>query len=282
MPQTKSNGEVHNLYGGALILRYSPNRHMYFINDEYATGVTTVTGRIDKSAPMMGWVAKGISNHLREVLKPGVPLDEVQINNLALHVKTIHRTKSREEADLGTMAHEWVERYIKWKLKLDGYEEPPAMPINPRLLNCVNSFLDWESKHNIFWKCSERKVASLQFHFAGTEDFECYIDMCGKECCSGFLAKGVYVCGDWKSSTGIRIEYHIQTGAYLGAVREESKHLGVDAPSARLLVRFGKDDGIFESRATMDNDGDYLAFLGLLDAHKQLKKLEKVWDKREE
>src|SRR3990167_4652064 len=253
---------MHNLYGGAVHLSFEPKKHTYLINGKEAVSVTTVTGTIDKSAALMGWVAKGISEHLAEVLKPGMILDEIFVHELCLSVKKIHREKSRSAADLGTIAHDWSERYIKNKLKIEGFE-PPAVPVNEKLKNCVTAMLDWESRHAVKWVDSERKVASLKHHFAGTEDFEAIMNLCGKDCCSKKKATEVYVSGDWKTSNSIKYpEYFIQTGAYWGACQEEAVFTKSSLiASHRVLVRFGKEDGVFESHVTDENKSDYEAFL---------------------
>jgi hypothetical protein len=266
MPKTE-----HLLYNGACKLEFDTGKHIYLINGQRAVGVTTVTGLIDKSGVLMGWVAKGISEHLKTRLRPGVALDEVEIKSLAEDVKKIHRQRSKSAADLGTMAHEWAEKYVKSKL---GLCDLPAILVNPTLQNCAKAFLSWEAGHGVKWVSAERKVASLKHNFAGTQDFSAVISLCGQKCCGEEKATDVLICGDWKTSNNIYPEYFIQTGAYWGACAEED---GLEA-KMRVIVRFGKESGEFEAKVAKDNKDDYGAFLGLLEAHRRLSTIKAAWD----
>jgi len=239
------------LYKGKIILTCDDN-HNYWANGEKveysATGVTSI---IDKSSPLMGWVAKLMSLYLLERLKER-PIDEETIR-LA---QKEYRTVSQREADIGTAIHEWIESWIKG--------ENPEIPNDERIANGIISFLKWqkEVKARFNKKDSERLVYSRKYGYAGTLDAIATI-------------KKKKVIIDFKSSRDIYNEYRYQLAAYWQAYEEENGKTFDHG----LIIRFDKETGQFDPDKNIleisrdEYEKDIKAFLGALEVKKREKEL---------
>jgi len=255
--------ESYKIYGGAVELDFDDKRHRYYVTDrdmgldnEWVPGCTSITGVINKPA-LMGWAVKMAGEHIRENLKPGVALDEVQISQLITDAKRAHRQKKESAADLGTMIHAWIEQYIKAEMNIKGFKKPED-PTNEKMQSAVLAFFDWRNKHKVTFTHSEQKVYSRMAQVAGTIDAVGTID-------------GKLAIIDFKTSNGIWPEMTLQVSFYQQAW-EEMTGKKVDT---RWIVRFGKEDGEFEAVELTDHVEDAKAFMGAAILYKRLRVLEK-------
>jgi hypothetical protein len=244
------------LYNGQVKVKYFDQYHRYFVNGYKAIGVTTITGLIDKSRPLMYWATRLACDHLTEIHIKG---RKIEIEDIEIACK-LHTKRKKEAADLGTQVHEWAEKYIKAKVK----ERPDIpMPKNERVLNGVLAFLKWVNEHRVKFLESERIIYSRKNKFIGTMD--CVFTM-GDE-----KHKIIHV-GDFKTSSGIYDEMIFQVTAYEDAYREET---GAECGD-KYILRFDKETAEFEPYRILaeDHKKDIAAFLGLMAAKKRLVELE--------
>jgi hypothetical protein len=217
----------------------SPNRHMYYIEGKRKTGVTTFLNIKDKSNALMIWQGETIAKHLFDCLKQGQEINHEVIVK-AIFAPSEAKTKA---ADLGTLIHDWIERYIKHKIA-PKKNPMPEMPEDQNAVTGVTSFLEWESTHKVKYLWSEKVLYSLKHDYIGKGDFGAVVD-------------GITCLCDIKSSNGIYNSVCAQTAAYAEADREESgiKYQG------RWAIRLAKETPD-EYQVRMDLKNEIKSLLG--------------------
>jgi len=244
--------ETYLLYNGEIELQFNPTKHQYFVYDSrreslgQVDGCTGILGVLNKPA-LLQWGVNMCVAFMTEQLKPGVALDEIQLKDLLAQAKRAHNIKRDAAADIGTLIHAWCEDHIKGK-------NPPP-PVNKKMRNGTDAFLNWVKEHDVKFTESERKIYSRRYRYAGTLDAEGLVD-------------GKLAIIDFKTGNAIYPEMRFQTAAYEAARREES-----GLQYTRWIVRLGKDDGVFEPQEFGDLDKDFSGFLGAFEAYKRLKEL---------
>lgn len=196
--------EINSLYNGEIELAFDPVKHVYTVGSKKVPGATTVLKVIAKPA-LIAWSAKMTSQYVAETLKPGVALDEVEIEQLCKAAKGFHRVKADTAADIGHLAHKWCEEYMKG--------QDPAKPISKELRNITDAFLEFVKAHSIQPLEIEKKLYSKRLNVAGTADLIAIMD-------------GELTVADYKSGSGIYSEHFIQMGAYDLLYSEEQDAVG--------------------------------------------------------
>ncbi len=202
----------------------SPSRHMYYIDGKRKTGVTTALGIKDKSTALLHWSREQIAGALLDLFeKKGVhpPLQTI-INCVFEPEKTLAKA-----SDLGGEIHDWIEQYIKHKLKLPNCPMP-EMPEGQNVMIGVTSFLEWESAHKVKFLWSERILYSRKHDYIGRGDFAAIVD--GETC----------LC-DIKTGNGMYNSVRAQTAAYVAADTEESGQKYVGRWAIRLTKESSED-----------------------------------------
>jgi hypothetical protein len=221
--------EKTKLYNGAVELIFDDKKHMYSVDGKTVFGVTSIVGVLDKPA-LIYWAVNQAIISLESSLKPGVVFDEVQIKGILDTAKTAHRMKKDKSADIGTMIHDWLEKFIKSRL---AKENPPELPVNIEMRKAISSFFEWARQNKVQLISSERKIYSKKYGYAGTLDLEAMVN-------------GKRTIVDFKTSNAIYDEYFIQTSAYLMALEEET---GQTYDGGAIILRLPKSqDGKFEAR----------------------------------
>lgn len=208
------------LYGGDYILDFDGRKHTYRVNGRPVPSVTKVTGVIDKPA-LQYWAVNCTLDYLGDTIQPDKPYNANQLKSILADAKSARFRKSQDALNIGSQAHDWIERYVKaklWKYKV------PALPQFPPVLSAVQSYLDWEAEHEIVYWSSERKVYSAEYDYCGTVDVIMDVD-------------GRTMVGDFKTSAAIYPEYWLQVAAYAQAVAEEDAVTIDDV----MIVRIPKD-----------------------------------------
>jgi hypothetical protein len=260
----------YKFYNDEVTLRYYGNPiHAYFevVDGELKRqdGVTTVCHIIDKSAALVPWGCKMMYEKLMRTIPTRViegvemlePLSLEEFDHFATDAKSAHKEKLEEAANVGSAAHNWLEDYIKIRLGLK-----PAGTLNwpedERAKSCVEAALDWMKRHNVRWVCTERKVYSRVFEYAGTLDGIAICDSCNDPLCCPTPFKDRKSLIDWKSSNYLYVEYLYQTAAYQQAYEEETEEKLED----RWIIRLGKEDGKFDPWHCEADwaDSDWLGF----------------------
>jgi len=259
-----TNLERHLLYGKTVELCFNPTKHHYTIGshttdpiasrliDETVDGCTSVLGVISKPA-LLGWAVNQCAGYIDKNLPTGRVIDEVEKMELLTGAKKAHRQFSQKAADIGTLAHKFIEEYVT--AKIEG-KAIPALPSNEMLLDIVNNFFEWEDKKGVEFKSCERKIYSREYNVAGTLDLTAVIN-------------GKNVLLDIKTSTGIWDEYWLQTSFYKAALQEEFPETKI---SHCGIIRLGKD-GSFEVKELNDFDKNIKAFAGALALYRRLKEM---------
>ena len=240
--------ETTELYQGAVKLCFDARKHVYTVDGQVVDGVTSALGVIAKPA-LVPWAVKMTLERVGRHLKPGVALDEIQINRAMEEGRRAHREKTSDAAAIGTMVHAYAET------ALGGGE--PTLPVNTEAANAVSAFDAWRVEHDVRPLMVERKVYSRRHNYAGTVDLVANV-------------AGRLTVIDLKSSSGLYNEMRYQVSAYRNALEEE----GIIKPgAARAVVRFDKRDGSFEYHPLPDedHDGDLRAFLSALEVHRRQK-----------
>lgn len=260
------------LYNGTVKLRFDDERHIFYDGEgNPLLSVTSATGVVDKSGPLMGWAAKMMGLYLLAEKEKG---NEIITEELVDRAKKEYRRLKIEAADIGTEIHDWVSQWILGK--------KPEMPDNEKVVNGITAFLKFQKEHKTKWLFSERIVYSKKYKFAGI-------------CDSGSINDLSYLSlDDFKSSSGIYDEMRFQVAGYFIALVEELEFLlkqkQIKDRKDKILIgiykkyggfrqtriiKFGKETGDFEAQSFKENEvnKDKKAFLACLTLKRRLKEL---------
>lgn len=255
---------ITKLYKGTVELDFNEARHMFTVNGKRILGVTSATGMIDKSRPLIFWAVNLTKAFLVDNI--GTLIKSTEQEEILTLIETAtkqHQIRKEEAANVGTQVHAWIEQWIKATVKK---EEPklPSEKNEPQVYNGVLAFLKWADEHKVKFVSSERFVYSKKHQYAGIMDCEAVID-------------GKTSVVDFKTSNGIYNEYRYQVAAYQGAAEEER---GKPYTGNKWIVRFGKDDGEFEAQQFDDQDKDFKTFLACLTIKRREQELFKPYVKK--
>ena len=187
------------LYDGEVQVDFNTFNHVYSLGGKNLPSVTGITGVISKPQ-LIDWAAEEAVGFMQDKIKPGVQYDEVELVGLFSEAKKAHKKSRDKSADIGTLVHDWVRRYIKG--------EKPEPPINEQLKVSISNFLEYEKVHQIKWLCSEQVVYSRQYGYCGTFDNNAIVD-------------GELTLMDLKTSSGVYDEMFAQLAGYELARTEE-------------------------------------------------------------
>lgn len=262
-----SDGEITTHYDGSVECMFDPIEHAYQVRgwvDHSGGGqwspwrkVNGVTSSILSEKPWLAaWAVKvgaeAASAEFRKLPSTDLMKDKkgrmIQIRNipdttwdsLVKSFKGAHRERKDSAADIGTLAHEWAE---KWAAS-------PSIPLpdDLQVRECCASFLRWVGDHRVEVKYAESRVVSRQHSYAGTVDLIAVVN-------------GRLMLADIKTSNRISDSYWLQTAAYAMAWREERSY-----PLPRGILRLPKEGGEYEwvERQTYHDSRDEAAFLASL------------------
>ncbi len=273
-----------NLYNGEVEVLFKENKdtgyHAYFITDtslgikaKRGKGVTTIIGIKDKSIPLTSWATETMRDYLIDnFLKEEKPITYDDIIKASVEYKKV---KDRA-ADIGSEIHDWIEKYIRYILKEDGYDEP-KIPNKKEIKIGISAFLDWVNENHVEFISTERVIYSREHQFMGKMDIEAKVN-------------GLYALIDIKTGNGIYNSVKMQTAAYAKADLEECQYskkkkkyetrwalrLAKETESEYIerMKRKGKDVypeyKVFEAREFPENEDDnietdFKAFLACKD-----------------
>jgi hypothetical protein len=315
--------EILKFYNDTVELRYDDKLHAYYREEEahryLVPGVTTITGMIDKSAALTQWAANKTVESIIEQLAP--PSEKPWVQNEGFDLRANYesvkakepvgdtstlaietgefaailnkarfnfRDISKDATDVGKMAHDWLENYLKWCIQLN-YICTPATVVaytlyagdykevlsDERAIRCVDAALGWLFKHQVRAVKSESKIFHREYNYAGTLDLLCHIHSCGDHACCPFDGD-VFGLLDFKSSAAIYDEYRLQLAAYSAAWSHEfpdHEPIGV-----HVILRLGKNDGEFDSATYTEEvfQFDFEGFLGALQTYNWVKQAQLV------
>lgn len=219
---------------------FDEKEHLYKLNGKPMTGVTTILGVIAKPS-LIQWAANMACDHINDNF-PSV--EEIMKNPLAIsqlikEARTAHRTKKEKAGDIGTLAHKWIEEWIK--------NPDTIFPDDPVLNKMCENFTNWALENEVKFLESEMRVYSEKYWYAGTIDL--VLEMNGKK-----------YLGDLKTSSGIYDEHFYQTAAYQNALNEMGHHLDI----VEHIIINTKKDGKMQVKTSTDYENNRKAFMGAL------------------
>lgn len=211
-----------SLYNGEVLIKFDPDKHAYYRNGELKkngdpkmkriTGVTTFCGIINKPF-LIPWAINITVDFIRNNMEALQVTDGNQLLEMARKEADSVRDLA---AEIGLTIHKWIEEHIKGNY--------PDMPEDPRVIEGVNSFLNWVKSENIEFIWSEKIVYSKKYDYVGTADI-------------GIVKDGKKYLLDIKTGNALYDEVRLQTSAYLMAEMEES---GVEY-AGRYALRISKE-----------------------------------------
>lgn len=224
-----------------ITVTFDEGRHRFSVNGKPTVSVTSVTGIIDKSGPLMHWAVKLAVNHLRERFHKRIDEGELLVEADFVEASRQHRMVAAKAASTGTIVHEYAEQYA--------LGNNPKMPEERSARNGAVAFLNWVEQSGMVLRNPEQLVYSKAHDYAGIADAE------------ATQSDKLYLI-DFKTSSGIYNEYRYQVAAYLHALIEMNGG-GYDG---YWILRFDKGTGGFTPLfvSLEDSKADFAAFLGAL------------------
>lgn len=226
-----------------LPVNFDEKAHVYDVNGQLFTGVTTILQVLNKPF-LMFWYAKMVAEDLKpkweEVKKIKTKADWDKLVDAS---KSAATKKSDKAKDIGHQVHAWIEQYIT--------DKDVELPEDEQVVACIRQFLKWNKERKPKWLASEAIVASMTNRFAGTVDALCELD-------------GKMTVLDFKTSSQISDEYALQLAGYQIALEE----MGIMVEQ-RAIVRIPKDGKPVEEKI-IDTplDFDKETFLRLREVHR--------------
>ena len=96
------------------MLEFNAKQHAYKLDGKPLTGVTTILSVIAKPA-LINWSANMAVSYIKANLSKGIKTGDW--DKIFAEAKIAHTKKKEKAGDVGTMAHEWIENYIKGEKK---------------------------------------------------------------------------------------------------------------------------------------------------------------------
>lgn len=232
------------------LLTFNPKNHGHYYDGRRLTSVTTVLGIVSKGDAIPQWAVNQAIEYIRENLKGELTSEDV---DLILHgAKLRWRSVRQEAADIGTQAHNWIERYLKG--------ENPEWPEHPNVRNSCEAAVKWIEQHHWITRAIEQQLYLPDLGVAGICDWWAEID-------------GELCVPDWKTSKALYGTYRYQTAAYAKAIEEE---YGIKSRT-RWLLRIDKETGEFEDLRIPKSEfaADYRAFKAAVQLYKREQEVSK-------
>lgn len=232
--------------------------HRYTINGETFAGASTIAEYTPKEF-LIAWGCKMMAEALIDKQEQIKTLTAKEYTDLINNSKSAYRRKSKEALEIGSIVHEYLEKYLK--------KENPEMPKNKEAQNAINNFLAFEKKHKVKWIALEKIVCSLKHKVAGRFDALAEVD-------------GKLSIIDFKTSSQISESYYLQLAFYAEALKE----MGICEVEQRIILRLPKkENDEFEAcLIPTPVEEDLKAFLGLRESWKWHKWVNCMFSEKED
>lgn len=242
------------------------------------TSVTTYLGMI-ASRPLMSWMGKnGVAklNVYDQAMEGQLLLEKSLPNDRVLPLIQNIRDSARKSwesfedtqfwksakqigqdaADIGTLAHGWIEAHINGK-------EVSMETLPAQAQSAVRGFLAWEAANRVKYLSTEQTFYHCAMDYAGTAD--CVAEV-----------NGELTMIDWKTAKGIYANYVIQDWLY--ALADEHQH-GDRLYRQVIIGRFGKD-GSWEAPIFKRNEPVGMEMARrVIEGCRAIYQLNQEWDK---
>ena len=188
-----------------IVNREKSGRGRYTLNGVSMTGVTTICNMQAKGF-LINWSAS-------EAYKDCLTLSKDKIAEILKSKEYAHTRKSDNAKDKGTIAHDYVEKFVKTFIETKSYVRDTIEDEEVKV--SVERFYDWSVENKVEFLGSEVSVYSAKHFFAGSFDFICKLD-------------GKILLGDFKTSKQIDGTYWAQGAGYIIAVEENNADIKFD------------------------------------------------------
>lgn len=198
--------------------------------------IWTPTGYIPASEAEI----KAGKKHFASIFRKIKAMKGTEYYEFLKNAKGAFRRKTKEAAESGTIAHDYIENHICER------KQPKELILkinkDEKAKNSIKAFDKWEKEHKVEWLASELVIGSELHEFGGTLDGIAYVD-------------AIPTLIDFKTSQQISEDYFLQTAAYSIALEE----MGLKTLQ-RIILRIPKDGSEFETLTLQNNleDGNRL------------------------
>lgn len=209
-----------------IVNREQAGRGRYQLDGKPLTGVSTICNTQSKPF-LVDWAAK-------EAYLDAIGKTEAEIRVILKLKKYAHKSKSKESTDKGTLAHSFVEQFVKSYMQSGEYF--PKLSEDEEVNNSIQRFYTWAIDNKVEFIGSEDSVYSRTHWFAGSFDFICKLN-------------GKLLLGDFKTSKQIDGTYFAQGAGYIIAVEELDPELKFDGV---VVVRstLAKEDKVWYEKSS--------------------------------
>ena len=128
--------------------------------------VSDIKSLLGKEA-LINWAASQASDYMLQELEPDVSYTSEQLEHVAENAKRHWRSVRDDAAQYGTLAHEWIEAFIKrgqWPTD----DEFKLLP--PEVENSLMLFVKWWNEHSFIVIEAEKRLVSPDLGVCGTAD----------------------------------------------------------------------------------------------------------------
>lgn len=158
---------------------------------------------------------------IRYILQLSGEQSHSYISMLTGMAEDYHEDYKNLTGDMGTEAHQWIERFLTTG------EWPDTTTLRPEVVNSLRLFADFWSAHNYEVIAVEYRCYDVELEYGGT------VDVIVRDRDTGEI-----VLLDWKTGSGVWGSYKIQVSAYYGALHKTSEY----KPTKVFIVRIGRED----------------------------------------
>lgn len=273
MAKKKESYPTIEFFGGDAVLECVPDkkpngesytRYRKQGEKSYVLSATRITGKLDKSRPLMIWQGRLIAAHLRGYVEKAKAAHFLKDELFVVIDEALKAPETAKEdaGDVGRLIHEYAHDFAKFKLgkgeepDLDKFDE--SNEVHAKALNGIAAFLEWYNGNKVeflemevpyFYNSLLNGVPGKELEYVGV------IDLVAK-------VNGELEVLDYKSSKGIYSEQRYQVSAYYMAYN--AQHPVNTAKRVRIL-NFNKETGELIEQAIEREDiaKDFDAFFGL-------------------
>jgi len=209
-----------------VINREQSGRGRYQLDGKPLTGVTTICNMQAKGF-LVDWAAKEAYLDAR-----GRTIEDIDF--IIKKKDYAHKQTAKHSTDKGTIAHEFVEEFVKTYISTGEYVLTTSE--DEEVNNSIQRFFTWAIDNNVEFIGTEISVYSRKHWFAGSFDFICKIN-------------GKTLLGDFKTSKQIDDTYFAQGAGYIIAVEELDPELKFDGV---VVVRstLAKEDKVWYQKSS--------------------------------
>jgi len=229
---------------------FDEKKHIHLLDERPLIGVTTVLSVISKPA-LIQWAANEAVDYVIEQWGSN-GLSPSELFSVLGEARTAHRKRKEKAGNVGTLAHDWIERFVK--SMMDG-GEPIGPSDDETVKKMCDNFVSWASDNSVRFLESEKHVWSEKLWIGGILDMV-------------FELEGKKFIGDIKTSSAIYNEHFFQMAAYELCL-EEMGEAGIDG----YMVINLKKDGTMECKLAENREINKRAFQSALELYKIINNL---------